>query len=404
MSSSFHFYILLVALGAALGPAMLSSQCPAVAQSAAQPAYAGVFEGSGVRLELKAAPGGGLVGTVTLEKSTFPVKARVEGKQLLGSFAVKGQDIPFKGSLQGEELTVSSDFDTHVLQRVAAKPTTASGAASKPGGAIGSGWKLLQHPSGLQAQYPPEWKLQEAEGTYRLDTGDAEEVVLIGAFPAGGIQDPKDPRVAQAADQLIAAQFGGALQRLGGVTAAKDGAGRGIALLYGGEIQGKKVQARLWITVLKDAILGVTAIMPEAKLGKRQATLEKVFASLKEFKVELDRKLVGSWRRFSETILDAKSSGGRKPGDASAVSNRNITATLAEDGKLLYRVTGKGIASGAGQFVEYDLNETHKGTWSATGGKLLLIWEDGSTDEYDYSLAGGRLVLRGGGREYVYQR
>lgn len=405
-----HIFRTVIVTATLSGTCALTPLRPAAAQEATRPAFGGVYTGDGIRLELKPADGGALEGTLTVEGEAYPVTARAEGAQFVGSFTAAGERFQFRGTLAGDVLTVMSDGETYRLTRMAAKPSNPL-AKAKAGAddawkdtTVGNGWKLLKHPLGLQIQYPPDWKLQELEEGYRLDTGDMEEVVLVGGFPAQGIQDPKDPRVAAAADQLVAAQLGGLFQRQGAPSPAKDGSGRGITLLYTGEVQGRKFEARMWITVLKDSLLGVTGLMPAPKLAQRRPTLEKVFASLKEFRVELDRRLTGTWRKFSETVLDAQSPGGRRAGDASLTSNRNIAATLGEDGRVTFRVTGKGIATGAGQALEYDIDDTHRGAWSATDGKLLLLWEDGTTDEYTYALSGPRLLLRGNGREYVYQK
>jgi hypothetical protein len=362
---------------------------------------AGTYEGDGIVLTFTKAAAG-YAGTVKVEGQSYPCTLTISDGKVKGSFTADGEAFGFTGTLEGDTMTVTSEGVTHALKKKSAGGVNP--LAKKPGEPTGGGWKILKHPAGLSIQYPNTWQIKQTDEAYQLITEDQSEIILIGGVDAQGITNPSDPRLVAGADELVATQVSPALKRVGSASPAKDAAGKGVTLIYEGDLNGQKTRVRMYTTILKGQALGVTMIGSVEKVKAREAILAKMFATLREFKPELDTRLVGNWHRFSESIIDAQSSGGRKAGDASSVSNRSVNAQLGGDGKLVYRVTGKGMASGAGQFVEYDINETSKGTWMASDGKFLIIWEDGSTDEYTYTLSANGLVLRGGGKEIVYRK
>jgi hypothetical protein len=381
------------------------------ALSRAADPFLGTFENDEGKIVVRSAGEGLYEGEVTLEGYTFKFTGQRRGETLHGKLKVEEAEFAFTATVSGDTLTISSDGETHVLKRKGG-PAGAENpwAKAKEGAKAKAGWKIYRHPLGLSFGYPADWTLKPLdEGILQLvPAGAAEgEVILVAGVPAEGITDPKDPRVTAGTDQLIATEVSPMLKRKGGAQPAKDAHGRGITLLYEGPgASGGTIQARIYTTILKEYSVGMLALMTPDKLKAREADLAKVFATFRAGQTEIDQRLVGQWTFMSETVLDAQSAGGRKPGDASLVGNHQRTATLNADGSLTLRTVSHSIASGAGVFLENKSDETERGSWAAGEGKLILVWEDGSGGEYRYQLVdgGARLIIEGEGRRVEWQR
>ncbi len=384
----------------------------------AEDPFVGTFEGEAYKLTIRPNPKTpDYAGALVLDGQSIDFKARKVGDVLKGKLEIQGGSFYFTISIAGDTLTVISDGETYTLKRVGAKTAANPFAAKKKEGEegakekTGAGWKLFRHPLGLSFGYPADWTMKPLEGgifqLFPFGKESASEAVLIAGLPAEGITDPKDPRIVMGSDELIATQISPLLQRKGGAQPAKDAAGRGIMLTYEGPgADGGKVEARLFTTILKTFSVGMLTLMKPDRLKELEPTLVKIFATFRAGKVEIDSRLVGQWSYVSETIIDSSSSGGRRPGDASLVGNHQRTAALNADGSMALRTQSHSIASGAGVFVENKSDNTEKGNWAASEGKLVLVWDDGTGGEYKYRLenGGATLILEGEGRRVEWRR
>jgi len=84
------------------------------------------------------------------------------------------------------------------------------------------------------------------------------------------------------------------------------------------------------------------------------------------------------------------------------VSDRSSRYTLGEDGTLIKVTRLQSIvdAPGVSLDTDDDQTETMSGTWSAGGGRLFVLWENGSTDDVAYEVrpdsAGSRVAMLSG--------
>jgi len=400
-------FLLVLAAALAVGPAFAGYADP----------FLGEFRGEDYSLKIAAGSNEGTYAcTLMLEGQSIDFTAKKVGSLLRGEVKLGEGAFPFEISVSGDTLTVTSGGEKHELKRVgsisanpfSAKKKEAEGDAKDKAGV---GWKLFRHPLGLSFGYPADWTLKPLEGgVYQLlpeGKASASEAILIAGLPAEGITDPKDPRIVMGSDELIASQVSPLFKRRGGPQPAKDAAGQGILLSYEGPgADGGKVEVRLFSTILKTYSVGMMALTKPDRLKELEPTLTKIFATFRAGKVEIDNRLVGQWSYVSETIIDSSSSGGRRPGDASLVGNHQRTAQLNADGSMALRTQSHSIASGAGVFVENKSDNTEKGNWAASEGKLVLVWDDGTGGEYKYRLenGGATLILEGEGRRVEWRR
>lgn len=389
---------------ATLPPRALDTPPPVVRQI---DGYVGTFKGDGLVLTLRAA-GDGYEGSVVVEGQTLPVKAKKAGNGIQGTFTVAGESFAFTALLEGDTLVVESDGDTYRLTKEkSTEPTgTPSNNPLKKAKTNFSEWKVFKHPLGVSFRHPGSWRVEPAgDSIYRIIPGDsaADEVILATGTESFGIKDANDPQLAPGTDTIIADQIGPQFKRTGKPESIPAASTPGAALLYEGQGGNGPVQIRVFSTVLKDMIVSFVAIGPPAKVKAREDNLRKMFGTLVRGASEIDQRLVGTWTKSSERTIDAQSSGGRRPGDASLVSNANVTVNLGADGSLSYRTQSQSIASGSGVFVETSSDDTYSATWVASEGKLIVMWGDGS-EEFDYRFEGDTVVLSGGGKEIVFRR
>ena len=75
------------------------------------------------------------------------------------------------------------------------------------------------------------------------------------------------------------------------------------------------------------------------------------------------------------------------------------------DGTVTSREVSRTVALGSGVGLDTGDQVTMKqGKWFAGSGRLSLMWEQGTPEDYGYQLQGGRLILNlGNGRGQVWQ-
>jgi hypothetical protein len=148
-----------------------------------------------------------------------------------------------------------------------------------------------------------------------------------------------------------------------------------------------KVRGQLSATILKGFSLSVFAIGSEDVITARQQTVREIFSSFDAGAGDRDPQLVGVWQ-----------SGLRSDG----LSDRSSRYTLGEDGTLIKVTRLQSIvdAPGVSLDADDDQTETMSGTWSAGGGRLFVLWENGSTDDVAYEVrpdsAGSRVAMLSG--------
>jgi hypothetical protein len=249
-----------------------------------------------------------------------------------------------------------------------------AGTGSPAPNATGN-WKTYKHPVGISLRYPGDWTVQEGPGFIHLISpevaksaqGQPTELYVVSAGQAGRISSIEDPQLIRALESSMTQVFP-FLQRVGGMERIKAGNVSGIMLTREGtNPQGMKVRGQLSATILTGFSLSVFAIGSEDVITARQQTVREIFSSFDAEAGERDPQLAGLWQ-----------SGLRDDG----VSDRSSRYTLEADGTVT-KVTRLQII---GDADTDDQTETMRGTWAAGGGRLFVLWENGSTDDVAYEV------------------
>jgi len=164
---------------------------------------------------------------------------------------------------------------------------------------------------------------------------------------------------------------------------------------------GGDYRATMWITILNDAALGLTAICPKETFESRRPMIEAIFSTFHWEKPPVDATLVGQWRN-EDTYMS---------GSFSATTVRYMG--LLADGRATWGSrlnAGMGHTDSGGNFTGSTSGDSSGGTsygrWSAANRRLYIVWDSGSEEEYEYYLEGGSMMLtpKGGGKRKLWKR
>lgn len=381
--------------------ALLAVAAPA--QKAADP-LVGTFRNDEMTVVVTAI-GTRYTGTIAHDGQKFPFSAGKQGENgLAGSFTDDGEQHAFAGELRDGILVLKSGETSYALRKEQPKRNPldrGSAARAESAPKAESDWKLFKHPTGLSLRHPADWRIQEApdgSGYLLLPPGVApggEEFYLVGGQAAGDIATAEDPRLAEAAEQLMA-QAAPLLQRKGAAEKVRAAASPGISLAWESS-QGAR--ARMFVTILQGQAIGITGIGTKEKIAAREETLRKIFETLSSGEASLDRSLAGTWRRVGTTTLDARDNAGRL--QASSAGDHHHAVQLRPDGSCSSRESSRTIAVGQGVAIDTgDQVTTKSGRWSAGEGKLVLTWDGEAPEEYGYVLSGEpgqrQLIIKAG--------
>ena len=151
---------------------------------------------------------------------------------------------------------------------------------------------------------------------------------------------------------------------------------------------------QVFVTLLRGWGVFLVALGEKDAVMARQKELRAVFDSFGCTEGKIDRKLVGAWKLVSETSITNKSPFETDVSRARAVATHKTTLTLNADGSFVRVYRYHMIAMGSGVALESKDEKVSRGRWSASGGKLYLIYQDQKWSSFDY-----RLKPAQGGRE-----
>ena len=392
-------------------------------------------DGAEAALRLAQESGGRVSGTLTQGPIPLQIEGRILAGRVVGKASIAGTPVSFGMTIArtGDklilELTETGDDgkpDPELTERFVF-PAPNSGpspapknpvkpAGKKPAGKTGSkpkaaasgpaastaastsGWKTLRHPYGLSLQYPKEWTLQEDQlGFLLLPRGvrkGGDEVYVVSGIRANGVTDVADPRVEQTANAIVQ-RIGPLLKRTGSAQPA----GKGLVLTWANQA----ARGRMYLVILKDYLIGITALGTKSKVDSRDPILRKILATFRSGAGELDQRLVGTWSLLRTTSIDARNNLGQST--ASSVSDTQRTLFFRPDGTVTSREVSRTIALGAGVSLDSgDQVTTKQGKWYAGSGRVTLMWEQGTAEDLKYQVQGGQLIVDlGNGRAQVWQ-
>lgn len=274
----------------------------------------------------------------------------------------------------------------------------------------GANWKTFRHATGLSMRYPANWKLERQEGFAFLippdqgkDASGPLEAYIVAGQGSEGVQSIEDPRVIDYLDQQMAG-FAPFLQRQGEPERIQAATSPGIVASWSGtNPNGKLINAQVYATIVKGFSMSLITVGEPARLKKRNNIVRSVFASFAAGSGKRDPRIAGSWRFYSY-----KSSADGKFG-----TEKNRYMRLSPDGSASWSSSSESSGNFAGRDgggnttwtggVAGQSGSGDHGTWSAEGGELFILWNDGSTSSWNYRVQGGnggrKLYLKGSNAE-----
>lgn len=238
------------------------------------------------------------------------------------------------------------------------------------------------HPSGIGFNYPENWQLSEQENFLVLtppqQTGSQpQELVLVGSESMEVVTGLTDPAVISWFDQQMVALLGDARRSSQPATNQL-----GVTLEYGG---GDGRKHRVQYRKLEGLGIYVAHIGASSKNKK---LVDAIFASLGG-KLALDSTLFGTWSHESVSMTDV--SYDADGGSSYVNSNAMFYYSFDSQNRVAYEsssaVYAQGSVSGSTSSVSSIGDQPiDYGTYAANGSRISIIWDDGSTTDWDYSV------------------
>jgi hypothetical protein len=155
---------------------------------------------------------------------------------------------------------------------------------------------------------------------------------------------------------------------------------------------GMDLRAQARTTILKGFGITLFTLGDASKIAARDETVQNVFASFAAGEGKRDPTIAGSWRFWSYNAS----------ADGKFGTEKNRQMVLRPDGKVFWsnKSESSGTFSGTvtGGYAGSSTGGDH-GTWSAADGVLYVLWDDGSTSTWDYTVTGApggrKLLLKG---------
>jgi hypothetical protein len=294
----------------------------------------------------------------------------------------------------------------------AGEPDEAAGPAEPGDGAnvppAIDGWVVFTEPvSGARFQHPADWRVQPGpQGMVLIPAGydPGAELIVASGMEAGGVTDAKDDRVVQQLDQTIRALAPMLRRSSEPETMDVFGTGAsGAVHQYSGTMpDGRTTRCAALVRIGDGLALAFSIIATPERLDQRLPTLRAMAATLYVPSSQPatpgdgartdDRRLIGM---FGGEAL----AGG---GDAGVYVNTRLVYALGADGVVLYGAQSAISAAGRGHTGDLRWTATgqtaqsvRRGTWSAAGGMLTVVWDGGGRSVFAYGFEpDGSLVLR----------
>jgi hypothetical protein len=284
------------------------------------------------------------------------------------------------------------------------KPPAATAA-----GRVAVSGALFTHPLGFRFRYPSGWQLKPVADDIlalvppdvrRNEQGPTEVFLALGA-PAGGATDPGAPSLVNQATALVTSNFP-FLTRDGEVVRGRHGGRPSAALSFKGKSPtGGDYRATMWITLLEETALALTAICPADSFESRRPMVEAIFSTFHFREPDRDPALAGVWRN-EDTYIS---------GEFSATTVRYLG--LATNGRATWGSklsAGMSHSDSAGNFTGSSSGNSESGTstgrWVGANRRLYIVWDSGSEEDYEYTIEGSSMLLtpKDGGKRKLWTR
>jgi hypothetical protein len=403
---------------------------PLAAEDKAAP-YAGTFTTDRFKLELKTTDGRNYIGTITMGDNKLPLTGRAQRDSLTGSFESQGARFDFTARQTGEGLTFKTGSSDYNLKRQTTNPLDApqAVATAKPigaattagaGGGLGglAGVTGSAKPTGDSGKSPVAaggkdalaYRVQQIQGgtiavfdgwkvvplnlganTIAASTfpeGRQSDFILSAAIATPSKQDLENFfTVGPQLTRQLLAQFSPTFRPSGQPKKTKVGGDEALIEEYEGQINGKKVTARVIYVRRQDVGFAVSGIGTEAGMNEFSRSIEIVAQSITFKESALEPALVGT---FFRTLYN----GG---GDLNVSNTRSITiypnGTFTDSANTI--VTGAVKAGESQTDVNHLVEGAHRGRVIKRGSTLTFHYDNGQTWSAPYEVYSNGMKLDG---------
>jgi hypothetical protein len=370
--------------------------------------FAGVFEGDGLRLDLKRERDE-LKGVLIVGDQQFPVTARAAAGGIAGTFTSEGYNFEFTARFDGDQLLLTSDDEMHRLARVRARPAnplsggakdkepknplTRPAAGDKPrepeaeqNNAVREFPQAIRHPLGVTLHAPQAWKVQSSMGSVVMIPDDAaaneggpNELYLLLYAHAGDARSVRD----QSLMRKISEQIRSSLPNLSGAGDPElfQVQGRDSALLRmkGRSDDGRQFAADVYVTVHEGVAVGLLGLGEQDVMRAREKLARRMFEAMSFGPPAREQRLVGRWS-YGDSYSDP----------TSGFSMATQTSVVLDPGG---RYTHSSRVAGGNESVTGSSGgESDRGLWFADQNTIIMLSESGESSQVAYTLSNGRLV------------
>jgi len=276
--------------------------------------------------------------------------------------------------------------------------------------------KTFRHPTGITFWYPGSWRMQPLTGIVQLvpsgacTTNSNYESYFVTAedLAMDGITRINDPAVIQYLDQMmqsLGTELGVYFMRSGGVTDISNAQGSdGIRLEWSAQSQVGAVKGRAWASIVNNWGMVIAGVGIGDALDRRDATIQKIFASFSVGEGKHDMQLVGSWTLKSVFSMQNNSVWESDYSRAQMVSEDHSSIRFSADGNWVREDRSQMLAGAGGIWLESNNSSQSRGRWNAENGALFMLWDDGSFEDYKYTVRAGQLRMVAGSKGQFWTR
>ncbi|MHC4818829.1 MAG: hypothetical protein ACYTF8_12320, partial [Planctomycetota bacterium] len=167
----------------------------------------------------------------------------------------------------------------------------------------------------------------------------------------------------------------------------KMSAGKGVLYRWAGKSpRGDAVDACAFVSILKNHAAVLLAVGFKERIKMREADMGRMFQSFGFGEGQRDPALVGRWTLVGVTSITNESPFETAWSRAQLASETKSTLVFAADGRWERHDKNHMIVGAGDVWLEDKSEDTQRGKWNAGDGRLFMVWEDQSWDDFRYQI------------------
>ncbi|UZR95116.1 hypothetical protein [Chondrinema litorale] len=345
--------------------------------------FNGTYSSGQITLLIKENNPGVFSGHVASAEGTFNLQASANGNNISGSYAYYGQNIPFTGSLNNNQLTLNSEGQTFIFTKQATQQNNQANTNQNTA-QNNNALQTVAH-WGIGYQTPNGWTMQAGDGIIYFISSDQKLImILMPNEESKSLADLKYAAQQGLTDQSVQLSTKGEIVNFG-----NDGVATALQGVFNGRQALGYVVGRLSPYQVGATVLGVCETADYNNAFKQQV---ESFARNIQFsqpvRATTSSGAVADWGTYMK---------GRKLSYLKSDTGfyMEIHIYLCSDGSFAYKDNSGGFGNGASIVAD----SKYTGRWQAFGngnsGTLVLNFNDGSKSTYNTELRNEKLYLDG---------